>query len=151
MQFLVKVICPLLSCLMLLVRQCRKLWIFRSSRSRYFYDPLYLAVTCSAFACGVQDYGLSWKMTSGRFLFSILLGSTVDMLRQFTEACWFLRLFPVVVQRRIPMVLLFVRSCGKQPSSHSCAFLHGHRRCTYPSLCNDRCYGRRRGAVHRWF
>ena len=77
-QFLVKVFCPLLSCLMLLVRQCRKLWIFRSCRSRYFYDPLYLAVTCSAFACGVQDYGLFWKMTSGRFLFSILLGSTVD-------------------------------------------------------------------------
>ena len=54
-QFLVKVICPLLSCLMLLVRQCRKLWIFRSCRSRYFYDPLYLAVIKTAFACGVQD------------------------------------------------------------------------------------------------
>ena len=31
------------------------------------------------------------------------------MLRQFTEAFWFLRLFPFVVQRRIPMVLLFSR------------------------------------------
>ena len=31
---------------------------FPSCRLRYFYDPLYLAVTCSAFACGVQNYGL---------------------------------------------------------------------------------------------
>ena len=29
-QFLVKVICPLLSCLVVLVRQCRELWILRS-------------------------------------------------------------------------------------------------------------------------
>ena len=35
-----------------------------------FYGPLYLTVTCSEFARGVQDYGLSWEMTSGRTVFS---------------------------------------------------------------------------------
>ena len=37
-QFLVKVICPLLSCLMLLVRQRRKLWLFRSCISSTVID-----------------------------------------------------------------------------------------------------------------
>ena len=47
------------------------------SRLTYFHD-----------AFGVQDYGLFWKMTSGGFPYSALVGSTVDTcLRQFTEAC----------------------------------------------------------------
>ena len=101
---------PQVQCLILFVRQYRILYIFRSCRSRYFYDPLYLAVTCSAFACGVQDYGLFWKMTSGKFLYSILLGSTVSTCCVSLRRLFgFLRLFPVVVQRRIPMVLLFSR------------------------------------------
>ena len=32
-----------------------------------------------------------------------------------------------------------VHTWKRQPSSHSCAVLHGHWRCTCPSLCNDRC------------
>ena len=32
-----------------------------------------------------------------------------------------------------------VHTWRRQPSSHSCAVLHGHWRCTCPSLCNDRC------------
>ena len=39
-QFLAKVICPLLFCLVLLVRQCRKLWIFCSCRSSLVVDIL---------------------------------------------------------------------------------------------------------------
>ena len=35
-----------------------------------FYDPAYMAVTCSEFACGVQDYGFFWEMTSGGAVFS---------------------------------------------------------------------------------
>ena len=38
--------------------------------SRFFYEPSYLTVTCSAFAFGVQDYGLSWEKTSGNAVFS---------------------------------------------------------------------------------
>ena len=72
------------------------------------------------------------------FLHSILLGDSGYMLRQFTEAFWFLQLFPVVVQRRKTIVLpllqyidkvidvfvqvqLVVRSCGKQSRSHIAA------------------------------
>ena len=34
-----------------------------------------------------------------------------------------------------------VQSWRRQPSSHSCAVLHGHWRCTCPSLCNDSSLG----------
>ena len=51
---------------------------------------LYLTVTCSEFARGVQDYGLFWKLTSGWIPSSALLGCTVDTcVRQVTEALWF--------------------------------------------------------------
>ena len=36
----------------------------------YFYNPSYLAVTCSVFARGVQDYGLFWEKTSRYAVFS---------------------------------------------------------------------------------
>ena len=49
-QFLVKVICPLLSCLMLLVRQCRYLWIFQQ---------LLFAVFLRPFASGRHLFGRS--------------------------------------------------------------------------------------------
>ena len=53
----------------------------------FFFSPLYLAVTCSAFACGVQDYGIFWKMASGWIPYSTPVGSTLDTcFRQFTEA-----------------------------------------------------------------
>ena len=53
----------------------------------FFFSPLYLAVTCSAFDCGEQEYGIFWKMTSGWILYSALVGSTLDTcIRQFTEA-----------------------------------------------------------------
>ena len=52
--------------------------------------PLCMAVTCSEFACGVQDYGLFWKMTSGWIPYPAPVGSTLDTcLRQFPEALWF--------------------------------------------------------------
>ena len=35
-----------------------------------FYGPSYLAVTCSVFARGVQDYGLFWENSSGYAIFS---------------------------------------------------------------------------------
>ena len=65
----------------------RKIWCFPETSSRFFYDLLYLTVTCSEFARGVQDYGFFWKVPSGRIPYSILLVSTVDAcLRLFTEA-----------------------------------------------------------------
>ena len=83
-------------------------------------DLLYLTVTCSEFARGVQDCGLFWKLTSGWIPYSALLGWTVDTcVRQVTEALWF-RLqktaefpqlqfmivdIPVEVPRPFPMVL----------------------------------------------
>ena len=48
--------------------QCPAFW-FNSGYTfmslAVFYDPLYLADTCSEFACRVQDSGLFWVMTSG--------------------------------------------------------------------------------------
>ena len=43
----------------------KKMWSFLGDDDAVFYDPLYLTFTCSEFARGVQDYGFSWKMTSG--------------------------------------------------------------------------------------
>ena len=77
---------PLVRCLSRR-RSTGKIGVFWETSSRFFYDPLYLTVTCSEFARGVQDYGFFWKKPSGRILYSILLGSTLDAcLRQFTEA-----------------------------------------------------------------
>ena len=42
----------------------RKIWSFLGDHHAEFYDPSYMAVTCSAFVGAVQDYGLFWKMTS---------------------------------------------------------------------------------------
>ena len=91
-----------------------------------FYDPLYLKVTCSEFARGVQNYGLFWKMTSGWIPCPARVGSTLDTcLRQFTTAFTVhtaencgnsavavlqgRRHFLHGVQRQISMVLLFSR------------------------------------------
>ena len=54
----------------------------------HHFALLYLAVTCSEFARGVQDYGLSWEMTSGIIsVFSAMPGSTADTCSgQSTEA-----------------------------------------------------------------
>ena len=46
-------------------------------KSVTFYGPSYLAVTCSAFAFGVQVYGLFWEMTSGYFPVSRIQHSLV--------------------------------------------------------------------------
>ena len=65
----------------------KKIWSFLGDDYADFFDPLYLTVTCSAFAGGVQDYGLFWKMTSGWIPCPAPVGSTLDTrLRQFTEA-----------------------------------------------------------------
>ena len=48
------------------------------SRLTYFYEPLYMTVTCSEFTFGVQDYGLFWEMTSGCFPYPAPVGSTLD-------------------------------------------------------------------------
>ena len=65
----------------------------------------YLAVTCSEFACGVQDCGRFWKITSGWIPYSAPVGSTLDTcLRQFMEVVHF---FPVVMQRLVPWSRLF--------------------------------------------
>ena len=46
-------------------------------------------VQCSVFACGVQDYGFFWEITSGLFPYATLLGSTVDTrLASVYEAFW---------------------------------------------------------------
>ena len=64
-----------------------KIWNFLGDDYADFLDPLYLTVTCSAFAGGVQDYGRFWKMTSRWIPCPAPVGSTPDTcLRQFTEA-----------------------------------------------------------------
>ena len=55
------------------------------------FDPLYLTVTCSEFARGVQGFAFFWKLTSGWFPYSALLGWTVDTcVRQSTSSCFLL-------------------------------------------------------------
>ena len=67
--------------------------------------PSYMAFTCSEFACGVQDYGRFWKITSGWIPYSAPVGSTLDTcLRQIPEVVHF---FPVVMQRLVPWSRLF--------------------------------------------
>ena len=44
------------------------------------YDPSYLAVTCSVFARGAQDYGLFWENTPGYAVFSASWFSSGYML-----------------------------------------------------------------------
>ena len=100
-------------------RSTGKFGVFWETTLRYFYDPLFLTVTCSEFARGVQDYGFFWKMPSGRIPYSILLGfDSGCMSRQFTEAgpdCTKLRILRscssslvidilFVLRRLIPMV-----------------------------------------------
>ena len=43
----------------------KKIWSFLGDDYAVLYDLSYMAVTCSAFAGGVQVCGLFWKMTSG--------------------------------------------------------------------------------------
>ena len=65
----------------------KKIWSFLRDDCAEFFDPLYLTVTCSACAGGVQDYGLFWKMTSGWIPCPAPVGSTLDTCpRQFTDA-----------------------------------------------------------------
>ena len=102
-----------------------------------FYNPLYLAVTCSIWFLPEEfSTWLFWEMTSGYVVFSsALLGSTVDArsasVNEFfwgivsvysaaqclvlSGTCYasvteFVVDFPVVVQRPIPMVLTVCRT-----------------------------------------
>ena len=56
----------------------RKFWSFLGDDYAVFHDPVYLTVTCSEFARGVQDYGFFWELTSGWIPYLALLGWTVD-------------------------------------------------------------------------
>ena len=78
-----------------------------------------MAVTCSALAYGVQDYGLSGKMTSGWIPFSAPVGSTMDTcLRQFTEV--FFAFFGSDCRK-----LWSLRSCSPSWSSTSSSWYTG--------------------------
>ena len=61
-----------------------------------FLRPLYLTVTCSEFARGVQDYGFFWKLTSGwipHFLVGQWIHVYVRLRRLYGSDCRKLRNF----------------------------------------------------------
>ena len=108
-------------------------------KSVTFYGPSYLAVTCSAFAFGVQVHGLFWEMTSGCFPYSALLGSTVDTcyvrlrrpcgfhaekLRSL-RSCSFLMVvdIPFVTQRQMLMVQTVWRTIETSQLQYASALL----------------------------
>ena len=129
----------------------KEIWSFLGDDYADFFDPLYLTVTCSAFAGGVQDYGRFWKMTSGCFPYPAPVGPILD-------TCY--------VSLRRPLVVSTAENCGvsavavhqgrrlllhgAQADRHGLAVQQttGIRHLQFlnevvlmPVVCNDRCPG----------
>ena len=108
-------------------------------RLTYFYEPLYMTVTvtCSAFAFGVQDYGLFWETTSGCIPYPAPVGSTLDTCSvSLLRLSWF-RLQKTVESPQLQSIMVVDISCrGAEADSYGPC---DHRDSTVCLRYGDRC------------